>query len=52
MNVLEEFVKDVFYLKRKTNRSLDDLQMENFLALTDMNLRLLPSSKKGLYKHA
>ena len=26
--------------------------MENFLALADVNLRLLPPSKKGLYKHA
>ena len=52
LNLLEEFVKDGYYPKRKANRSLDDLQMENFLALADMNLRLLPPSKKGLYKHA
>ena len=31
LNVLEESIKDVYYPKRKTNRSLDDLRMENFL---------------------
>ena len=30
LDALEEFVKDVYYPKRMTNRSLDDLRMENF----------------------
>ena len=52
LKLLEEFVKDVYYPLRMTNRSLDDLRMENYLALADMHLRLLPPSKKGLHKHA
>ena len=52
LNVLENFIKNVYYPKSWTHRSLDDLRMENFLALANMNLRLLPPSKKGLYKHA
>ena len=52
LNVLAKFVMDVYYPKRKiTNQSLSELPLENFLAITNMDLRLLPPSKKGLYQH-
>ena len=52
LNVLDKFVMDVYYPKRKiTNQSLSELRLENFLAIANMDLRLLPPSKKGLYQH-
>ena len=52
LDTLSEFVKDVYFPKRKkSNKSLNELRQEMFLALPNMDLRLLPPSKKGLYKH-
>ena len=52
LDTLSEFVKDVYFSKRKkSNKSLNELRQEMFLALPNMDLRLLPPSKKGLYKH-
>ena len=52
LGVLAECIKNVYFPKRKkTNQSVDELRQEMFLSLANMFLRLLSSSKKGLYKH-
>ena len=52
LNVVEEFVMDVYFPKRKiTKQSLSEMRLENFLAMPNMDLRLLPPSRKGLYHH-
>ena len=52
IDILEKFVMDVYAPKRKvTSQSLSELRLENFLATANMDLRLLPPSRKGLYQH-
>ena len=47
LDTLSEFVKDVYFPKRKkSNKSLNELRQEMFLALPNIDLRLLPPSKK------
>ena len=49
LGILAEYIKDVYFPKRKkTNQSVDELRQEMFLSLANIDLHLLPPSKKGL----